>query len=289
MGKSKKRGPDKFNDYYAHVYGERWESLKSALLKKKEHIIFASPLHKTPASFTPLFTHPYLFAAPELKFEDSKGYYFLDQASAYASLSLNIQKSDHVLDLCAAPGGKSLIIGSLLGPQGKLTANDKSLNRRLRMLQNLKQFLGSDFVENQVRVTGFDASSWCLYEKEAYDKILLDAPCSSERHILESPKHLEEWREGRTKRLSKEQWTMLASAWLVLKTGGQMVYSTCSISPLENDDVVEKLIKKFKSQVEVIRPEILEVPEVEKTKHGSLLLPDHSNLGPFYLSVLKKS
>ncbi|CAM9839845.1 unnamed protein product, partial [Chrysoparadoxa australica] len=245
-----------FDQFYSEIYGERWPKLKEALLAEKDHIVL----------------------------RDS--YYFLDGASAFAPLALNIEPGDDVLDLCAAPGGKSLIMAFLLGDQGSLTSNDKSQDRRLRMLQNFKNFLPEEFVENQLRVTGFDAGAWCLHEKEAYNKILLDAPCSSERHILESPSHLSEWRQGRTKRLSTLQWTMLASAWLVLKSGGTLVYSTCSISPLENDKVIAKLLKKFKEEVTVTFPEI---PGGEKTDHGTILLPDHSGYGPFYLSVLQKA
>lgn len=285
--KSKKSGAEKFDDFYRSVYADRWETLKEALKEETDHIVLCNPSFEIPSEWKSFHGHPHLFFKPQEDLKSSKfKYYFLDGASAFAPLSLDIQPEDQVLDLCAAPGGKSLIMAYLLGPKGKLTANDKSMDRRLRLLQNLKDYLGVEKVENQVRVTGFDAGAWCLHETEAYNKILLDAPCSSERHVLESPSHLKDWREGRTKRLSTLQWTMLASAWLVLKKGGRLVYSTCSLSPLENDKVVEKLIKKFGHEVEVLKPKI---PGGEETEFGSILLPDQSGYGPFYLSVLNKA
>lgn len=291
MGKKQKAksGAEKFDEFYKEVYLDRWESLKKSLLEKKDHIILANPNLEIPDEWKSFHGYPHLYYKPEAELKNPKGesqFYFMDGASAFAPLLLDIQPADQVLDLCAAPGGKSLIMGYALGEEGRLTANDKSQDRRLRMLQNFKGFLGEEFVENQVRVTGFDAGAWCLHEKEAYNKILLDAPCSSERHVLESPHHLKDWREGRTKRLSNLQWTMLASAWLVLKKGGLLVYSTCSLSPLENDKVVSKLLKKFGDEVELIKPNI---PGGEETDNGVILLPDQSGYGPFYLSLMKKN
>lgn len=285
----KQSGAEIFDQFYSEIYGERWPKLKDALLAEKDHIVLVNPHKEQTPPWESFHGAPNLFLKPDQEFQSPDkrdSYYFLDGASAFAPLALNIEPGDDVLDLCAAPGGKSLIMAFQLGDHGSLTSNDKSQDRRLRMLQNFKNFLPEEFVENQLRVTGFDAGAWCLHEKEAYNKILLDAPCSSERHILESPSHLSEWRQGRTKRLSTLQWTMLASAWLVLKSGGTLVYSTCSISPLENDKVIAKLLKKFKEEVKVTFPEI---PGGEKTDHGTILLPDHSGYGPFYLSVLQKA
>lgn len=290
----KKDGRQAFEDFYQDVYGDRWPSLKEALLGPKNHIILRNPYseeyHEGGKSFSGL---PHLYESdnevlPPKNHEDHQGvvpFYFLDGASAFAPHQLQVRPGEKVLDLCAAPGGKSLILSFALQGQGSLTANDKSENRRFRLQRVLRDYLPKDVYDDLIRVTGFDAGGWCLYEKNAYDKILLDAPCSSERHLLESPHLLEDWRMGRTKRLAKNQWTMLASAWLVLKKGGKIVYSTCSLSPLENDDVVAKLFKKFGDECELERPNI---PGGEKTEFGTILLPDKSGHGPFYLAVINK-
>ncbi len=289
--KKKKSGPELFDEYYADIYGERWPSLKKALLAEKEHTILVNPYGDfNPNGLESFYQYPNLYVSPhkvtiEEKENEKLPLYFLDGASALAPLSLNILPGDDVLDLTAAPGGKSLIMAYALKGKGTLTANDKSENRRFRLHSVLKKSLPKEFFLHHVRVTGFDASGWCLHEKEAYNKILLDAPCSSERHVLESPEHLKEWRLGRTKRLAALQWSMLASAWLVLKPGGSLVYSTCSLSPLENDRVVEKLVKKFKEEIIVESPTL---PLGEKTQYGTLVLPDRAGMGPFYLSLLNK-
>jgi 16S rRNA C967 or C1407 C5-methylase (RsmB/RsmF family) len=296
--KKKSKGLDEFESFYSEAYGEHWQDLKTALLAPKNHVLLINPCTKFQGD-SEILKHPFAgqkhlyetqflkgpLEQPSAKEGELMPYYFLDGASAFAPIALQVEKGDDVLDLCAAPGGKSLLLAFGLLEAGNLTANDKSENRRFRLKRVLESYLPESFCKGQLRITGFDAGGWCLYEKEAYDKILLDAPCSSERHLLESPHHLNDWRPGRTKRLAANQWTMLASAWLVLKPGGRLVYSTCSISPLENDGVVKKLIKKFGDECEVIFPNI---EGGEKSEFGTTLLPDHSGHGPFYLSVINK-
>ncbi len=287
----KKDGHQAFEEFYSETYKERWPSLKEALLSPKNHLVLYNPyVHGDMPQERNFLELPYLYESHGEELDSHKDerplpFYFLDGASAIAPHQLHVAPGEKVLDLCAAPGGKSLILAYALEGKGSLTANDKSENRRFRLQRVLRDYLPSEVYDSCIRVTGFDAGGWCLYEKEAYDKVLLDAPCSSERHLLESPHLLKEWRIGRTKRLAKNQWTMLASAWLVLKYGGRLVYSTCSLSPLENDGVVEKLVKKFDEECKVIKPQI---PRAEETAYGTILLPDRSGHGPFYLAVFEK-
>lgn len=286
MGKNKSRcGSDKFHDYYQGLYGERWPSLIDAMKEKPRHIVLVNPFADDEHDFKEWLPHAYHFE--EVMEPAQEGplapYYFMDGASYLAPYALAPKPGDDVLDLCAAPGGKSLVLAYLMQGQGRLIANDKSTDRRFRLQRVLRQYLPQGFLEAGVKVTGFDASGWCLYEQEAYDKILLDAPCSSERHVLNSEKHLNEWSEKRSKRLAALQWKMLASAWIVLKKGGRLVYSTCSLSHWENEGVVAKLIKKY--PVDVISSEF---PGGEKLEHGSIFLPDSSGYGPFYLAILEK-
>jgi 16S rRNA C967 or C1407 C5-methylase (RsmB/RsmF family) len=286
MAKNKVSGAELFQDYYQSVYGERWPLLKEALKEQPRHILLANPYSQYKPNETMWKPHAYFH--DEKKEAPSDGplapYYFMDGASYLAPFYLDPKPGESVLDLCAAPGGKSLVLAYLMNCQGHLTVNDKSTDRRFRLQRVMRQYLPQEFTQESLRVTGFDASGWCLFEQEAYDKILLDAPCSSERHVLASEKHLSEWTLKRSKRLAALQWKMLASSWLVLKKGGRLVYSTCSLSPMENDDVVAKLVKKY--EVKVVKPKDC---LGEETKHGHLILPDDDQkFGPFYVSVLEK-
>ena len=139
----------------------------------------------------------------------------------------------------------------------------------------------------RMQITAHDAKTWCLFEaeKSKYDVVMLDAPCSSERHVLMSPVHLKEWRLKRSKQLALDQFTMLASALELAKVGGYVMYSTCSISPLENDDVIKKLIDKRGSRIKVV--EIVH-QDAEKTLHGYQILPDGDGHGPIYFSLIER-
>jgi 5-methylcytosine rRNA methyltransferase NSUN4 len=96
---------------------------------------------------------------------------------------------------------------------------------------------------------------------------------------------MKKWGLGRSKRLASRQFAMLSSALLVLKGGGLMAYSTCALSPFENDGVIEKLMKKKGDQVQIIKKDF---PYGERTEYGTIFLPDKGPFGPFYLALIKK-
>lgn len=251
----------RFDQFYAEVYGERWESLKHALLNPAEKI--------TRSCF--------------------QGYaeYRLDRASILAAEALQVKAGDLVLDLCAAPGGKALILAEKMGVTGSLVANELSSARRMRLKDVVAQHV-PEALRNRIQVTNFDGNQFGLKRKEAFDRILLDAPCSSEQHLLEEDPTQLDWKESRTKQLAMRQYSLLCSALLALKKGGTLVYSTCSISPLENDGVVGRLLTKKKNEVELDR-EVSDLIDYEKTEFGFQIFPDlASGIGPIYFARLKK-
>ena len=249
-----------FFDYFSNLFGERWPALLEAL--KGEG------------------------CATELRFGASLEPYYLDEASVFAAKSLAVEPGMDVLDMCAAPGGKSLVIASMLQGEGSLQSNDRSPDRRLRLTHVLENSLPASWL-GIVKVTGYDGVKFGLHKKESYDRILLDAPCSSDRHVLNSPAHLEVWSAKRVKRLSVEQGALLASAVDALRPGGVLVYGTCALSPLENDKVVEKILKK-RPAMRVVPIE--EIPAgADRTEFGVHVLPDTSEgRGPIYCAKLTK-
>ena len=136
----------------------------------------------------------------------------------------------------------------------------------------------------RVKVSGFDAAKLGSRksERERFDAILLDAPCSSERHVIQSKTALAKWKPGRPRFLSQRQWSLLSSAFLLLKEGGSLVYATCAISPVENDGVVERLFSKYGTQVSIDLPDF----EIgENTKYGRMIMPDQCDgMGPMYVA-----
>lgn len=291
-----RKGPEGFENFYSTIYGDRWPALRAALLApvrqvaRQNRFVEASEPSRDLERFAGF---PAIRLEPEERFEtktDSRGllnYYLMDPASISAAAALEVQPGDRVLDLCAAPGGKSLILAEALANKGNLTCNEMSDRRRARLRAVLEDYLPSE-LRARVQVTGHDGAKWCLYETEAYDRVLLDAPCSGERHLLLDAEELKLWSPARSKNLAVRQYALLASAHAVVRAGGRIVYSTCSLSPLENDQVIARLLKKRQGEVAVRSPQMAPGIHAEKTEHGWMILPDKTGFGPIYFSVMEK-
>jgi len=265
------------------MHGERWPALLKALLASETQVLrwnqFANPPPQQELSE--------LTGKGEIP-RDSAGllqYYVMDPASYWAAKALEVQDGDVVLDMCAAPGGKSLILAETLMTSGELIANEMSEARRERLKKVIQQYIPRD-IRDRVWVTGKDGGKFALTHKQKFDRILVDAPCSGERHLFETRKELDEWKASRSEKLAHRQYALLTAALLACKPEGRIVYSTCSISDLENDHVIEKLLKKKEGQFEVLETP-LPMAGAERTKYGIRMWPDRCQAGPIYYSVLK--
>ncbi len=273
-------GDEKFNSYYSALYGHRWPSLKEAMLCENNPVSLGEALETL------------LMASLEVPLEAPlEAPYYMDKASILAASILPIKENNKVLDMCAAPGGKTLVLAMKLNGTGKLISNDRSAQRRTRLAKVINTCLSEKLRQN-ITITGHDSTTWSLYERNIYDCILLDAPCSSERHVLTDPLALSVWSPSRPKHLAIQQFAMLAAALDAVVDGGYILYSTCSINPIENELVIEKLSKKRKGlfeevSIEDIAPEVANVSE--KCPYGRIILPDfYSSCGPLYFCLLKK-
>lgn len=267
----------------------------------------------------------------------------MDAASILAAYMLGVKPGDKVLDLCAAPGGKSIVLAQMLWPdlhankpstdgsdaesgRSVLHSNEFDKTRHARLDSNLKSYLPETLLtDNLVKVLRIDgseksAASDLPFGEGNYDKVLLDAPCSSERHIIHAhvkanasgqiADEMSNWKSSHSKTLAKTQVALLLTAVKAVKIGGSVLYATCSISQEENDDVVDRVLdalkrdrKKssgtptgWKIKVEVSSKDEIRTNSVldhmtEKTKHGRIALPDHpagERWGPLYFCMLKK-
>ena len=193
-----------------------------------------------------------------------------------------------ILDACAAPGGKTLVIASQMEKGTELLANEFSLQRRSRLLAVLDKHLPPEKRE-RVNVSGFDAAAEAgkKSERDRFAAVLLDAPCSSERHVIQNKTALKKWTPARPRFLAQREWSLLSAAFLLLAPEGSLVYSTCSLNPEENDGVAGRLLKKYGDACIVDRPVF---PAGEDTEYGRIILPDSSQgAGPLYVArFLKK-
>jgi 16S rRNA (cytosine1407-C5)-methyltransferase len=259
-----------FENYYRALFGSRWDSLGASLLEDRAAFAFTEGL-----------TLPY----------------FLDYASVLAARTLRMHtdilcQSDHaghqctILDACAAPGGKSLVLSSALPPGCLLLCNELSADRRRRLCEVLDKHLDRE-KRLQIKVSGFDAAAQGgrASERSRYASILLDAPCSSEAHVLKDEKALAAWTPARPRFLARRQWALLSSAFLLLAPGGSLVYATCALAAEENDGVARRLFEKYGGEVELDPPDFT---EGAKSEFGRMLLPDSDGMGPMYVARFKK-
>lgn len=285
---------EKFEAYFSSVYGDRWPALSQALEVSETQVlrknIFAE--YETKDFSAVSFNNCYQ-VNPEINVHnlrdtnDVQVFYKMDPASVLVATALDVQPEDLVLDMCAAPGGKTLILAEKLNGTGQLVSNEYSNARRERLVRVVREYLPHEMRQN-VFVQGKDGNAYGRDKADVFDRVLADVPCSGERHLLENPQEFAEWTKRRSENLAIRQYSLLSSAYLACRVGGQIVYSTCSISPLENDDVVKKLKKK--RSVEFLEFKNTDkYPFIEKTEFGYQILPDRSGgYGPMYFSIIRK-
>lgn len=172
--------------------------------------------------------------------EHGIGYYYVQEAaSMIPPLVLNPKPGSIVLDMCAAPGSKTTQIASMMKNKGVLIANDYKGIRLAPLGINL----------NRCGVTAVAVTlmhgQWFSRIKQKFDYVLVDAPCSGTGTVRKSLKTLRIWNPDMVKKLSYTQKRLLETGFGLLKKGGTLVYSTCSLEPEENEGVVHSLLEKF--------------------------------------------
>lgn len=253
------KGAEAFDAFYGSMYGQRWEHIKNAFKAPRVYEHISIGLQKE---------------------------YHLDPASLWAASQLPLYENDKVLDACAAPGGKTLVLSLLLPAGASLVSSDRSPDRVRRLRQVVDECVTPDLKKSiEIRVANLLLHrSW---NEEKFNQILIDAPCSSERHVYLDPKHLKIWSASRSKRLAEQQEMLLRSATSLLQPGGHLLYSTCSIHPAENDGV----LTRWKKKNPCMQCVPLSGPNGhEKTEFGVMMMPDQTaGWGPLFASLWTKT
>jgi 16S rRNA (cytosine1407-C5)-methyltransferase len=174
--------------------------------------------------------------------------YSQNLSSQLAPLLLAPRPGEEVLDMCAAPGGKTAQLACLMQETGRIAAVEK-IKARFYKLKNVLR------AQQHHCVHTYLADSTALWRKtpERFDRILLDAPCSSEsRFYLPDPETYRYWKPRKIKEAARKQKKLLYSAVHCLKPGGTLVYSTCSFAPEENEGVIDQILKQFPQHLEIV-------------------------------------
>ena len=190
----------------------------------------------------PIVSHAYLYNRKIYNLGKSVyhtlGCFYLQEPSAMVpAYLLNAQEDDLVLDMCAAPGGKSVQTSFLMNNTGLIISNDLSKSRAFSIVENVERLGIGNIV-----ITNNDLS--LIYNKHlnTFDKIILDAPCSGSGMFRKEDKMMGDWTYNKVLKFAEVQKQLILIAYSMLKSGGTLVYSTCSFSYEEDEEVIKYLL-----------------------------------------------
>ncbi len=227
------------------------------------------------------------------------GYYYVQEISSMLPMMvLRPEAGDFVLDLCASPGSKTTQAAAMMDNSGTIIANEVSMGRVAILNSNLERC----GVMNAI-VTRKEGVALCerflKKSKFRFDKILVDAPCSGEGTLRKSPKTFQMWNVNIIRKMAGVQKKLAGAALKLLKVGGTMIYSTCTLAPEEDEGVVDYLVKNFDCEIESIelplkfREGVCEWNGVKfdkSVKNCLRLYPQDNNTDGFFVcKIVKKS
>jgi 16S rRNA C967 or C1407 C5-methylase (RsmB/RsmF family)/NOL1/NOP2/fmu family ribosome biogenesis protein len=192
---------------------------------------------------------------------------------------LNRRGSSNILDLCAAPGGKSTHILSLIPKNSLLVSNEIVPSRNRVLVENINKWGCSNVIITQNKPEDFGRI------KGFFDIVIVDAPCSGEGLFRKDPDAVNEWKEHTVAACAARQKQILESSLDCLKSGGLLIYSTCTYSEEENDKACEFLVRSNQYTPE-------EIPCTDgavKTRYGIQLYPHHVAGEGFFMAALRKN
>ena len=178
----------------------------------------------------------------------SGGIYVQEASSMLPPMALetSLGEQDIVLDMAAAPGSKTSQIAAMMGNQGILIANELSSSRLKVLAANMKR-MGV----HTCALSHFDGAVFGDYMFECFDNIQLDAPCSGEGTVRKDADALKNWSVESNIDIANVQKQLIKSAFIALKPGGSLIYSTCTLTPIENQAVCLYLLEQFSDCVEI--------------------------------------
>lgn len=224
------------------------------------------------------------------------GLFYIQEASSMAPVrALDPQPGETVLDMSSAPGSKTTQMSCLMGNAGLIVANDVSAQRTKATVTNIERQACAN-----VGITTLDAKMFARLTPNAFDRVLLDAPCSGEGTFTKADAFFQRWNGYAIRRMAGIQRGLIEAAFQALRPGGTLVYSTCTFAPEENEEVLDFLLSLFPGNARI--EELDErfgttegVTEWEgKTYHpdvarGRRFLPHVTGTGGFFVAKVAKA
>ena len=274
-----------------HASGEQVSSVRFNPAKQQSDAVF----HELPLESPIPWCGPgyYLSERPSFTLDPlfHAGTYYVQEASSMFVWQMLQQivgapAEQKVLDLCAAPGGKSTLLASYF-PEGMIVANEVIRARAAILVENI-----SKWGTGQVVVTNNDPAHFKPLENY-FDVIVADAPCSGSGLFRKDPAAMEEWSVDNVALCSQRQQRILADIYPVLKENGILIYSTCSYSKQENEDMLDWMVSEFDLEsCEVQLQESWGIVPVESDKYkatGYRFYPDKVKGEGFFIAALRKT
>lgn len=287
-----------------------WEAFQAAVQRPLPTTIWANPAKTTPQtllSLLPAHTQPRLLSwlpgAYRLPADFPSGlhwaylaglYHVQEEVSLLPAYLLDAQPGERVLDLCAAPGNKTAQISLAMRNKGTVIANDRNPGRMRAARQTLDR-LG---IIN-VTTTTYDGGNFSRHAA-AFDKILVDVPCSCEGTCRKDTSILQNSPASFAKLVGSQK-ALLRKAVQLCRPGGRIVYATCTFAPEENELVVDAILQEFGPDVVTVRP--VTVPNFacspglvrwqgqrldDSLRHALRIWPHQNDTGGFFVAVLEK-
>lgn len=223
-------------------------------------------------------------ALTKLELYESGAIYLQSLSSMIPPLLLGAKPGENVLDMAAAPGGKTTQIAALTGNQAMVTACEMNKIRADRLRYNVAR-------QGATRVTVMNIDSRNLDDLFSFDRILLDAPCSGSGTVqLDNPRSKGQFSKEFLARTTKQQEALLVKALRLLRPGCEMIYSTCSVLEQENENIVRRALKKANAEVVPLALEAFDaVPQLPVSIPGTLCVcPDALHEGFFVAKIRRK-
>lgn len=219
----------RFNTLKVQSHEEIMRILKTLKISSDKKVSWANEAYYFDENVRP-GKHPY----------HEMGLYYIQEPSAMSAAALLAPKPGmRVLDLCAAPGGKSTQLATYLGDSGLLVSNEINTQRSRILSQNIER-MG---IKNAI-VTNEDSFVLASHFPGFFNAIQVDAPCSGEGMFRKLPEAVEQWSVENVANCAARQKEILDNAAVMLKPGGVIVYSTCTFSKEENEDVIEYFLER---------------------------------------------
>ena len=280
----------------SYLSNEEIDKLMDSLKDESLHAVLLNPKKMSDEEFLSLFPdvikHPIVAHAYIYKKElynlgksiyHTLGCFYLQEPSAMVpAYLLNAQKDDLILDMCAAPGGKTIQSSFLMKDTGLIISNDLSKPRTFSIVENVERLgLGN------IVVTNNDLSLISNKLLNTFDKIILDAPCSGSGMFRKEEKMEQDWSYNKVLKFAETQKQLISIAYDMVKPGGIICYSTCSFSKEEDEDVIEYLLKNTDAELVKINDNPLFYIN-KKQPYGIHLLPSVFPGEGHYVCLIKK-